>query len=88
MQIWFQIQIQIKDFYRLDLIKRLFVDRSETDATKTSYIFNKPAVTAFNLINSDWNATSGVAVILNKPLLSGALPTGPQGIQGIQGAQC
>jgi len=72
------------------------------DPTSDSYIINKPLVSAFNQISADWNATTGVAVILNKPVIGGqgpagtigpavpvgpTGPAGPQGPQGIQGVQ-
>lgn len=38
----------------------------ETDNTDPSYIQNKPSIPAAQ-VNSDWNASSGVAEILNKP---------------------
>ena len=42
---------------------------NETDTTAPSYIQNKPTIPAAQ-VNSDWNASSGVAQILNKPDLS------------------
>ncbi len=39
---------------------------NETDNTDPSYIQNKPTIPAAQ-VNSDWNAVSGVAEILNKP---------------------
>ena len=39
---------------------------NETDTTSDSYIQNKPTIPAAQ-VNSDWNASSGVAEILNKP---------------------
>ena len=42
---------------------------NETDTTDPSYIQNKPTIPAAQ-VNSDWNAVSGVAQILNKPDLS------------------
>lgn len=42
---------------------------NETDDTDPSYIQNKPTIPAAQ-VNSDWNAASGVAQILNKPDLS------------------
>ncbi len=84
-----------------NLGKRYNVDWTDTDPNSASYIINKPLVSAFNQIPADWNATTGVAVILNKPTIAGAGPvaptvgptspqgltgsTGQQGIQGIQG---
>lgn len=41
-------------------------DWAETDSTDPSYIQNKPTIPAAQ-VNSDWNASSGVAQILNKP---------------------
>ena len=41
-------------------------DWTETDSTDPSYIQNKPSIPAAQ-VNSDWNASSGVAQILNKP---------------------
>ena len=42
---------------------------NESDDTDPSYIQNKPTIPAAQ-VNSDWNAVSGVAQILNKPDLS------------------
>lgn len=47
---------------------------NETDDTDPSYIQNKPTIPAAQ-VNSDWNAVSGVAQILNKPDLSGYATT-------------
>ena len=44
-------------------------DWEEEDPNSDAYIFNKPTVPAAQ-VNSDWNAQSGVAQILNKPDLS------------------
>ena len=69
-----------------NLGKRYDVDWTGTDPNSASYIINKPLVSAFNQIPADWNVTTGVAVILNKPTIAGAGPAGPQGLtQGIQG---
>lgn len=43
-------------------------DWDESDTTSDSYIQNKPAIPAAQ-VNADWNATSGVAEILNKPTI-------------------
>jgi len=43
-------------------------DWNETDVDDPSYIQNKPTIPAAQ-INSDWNASSGVAEILNKPTI-------------------
>lgn len=42
------------------------VDWNQTDTAADDYIKNKPDIT-FVQVNADWNATSGVAQILNKP---------------------
>lgn len=44
-------------------------DWSEADPSSDAYIANKPTIPAAQ-INSDWNASSGVSQILNKPDLS------------------
>lgn len=41
-------------------------DWNEADSTDPSYILNKPTIPAAQ-VNSDWNAASGAAQILNKP---------------------
>ena len=41
-------------------------DWNQTDSTADDFIKNKPDIT-FVQVNADWNATSGVAQILNKP---------------------
>lgn len=82
-----------------NLGKRACTDWNETDPTSPQYIFNKPALTAFNQIQADWNATTGPAYILNKPVAGAPGPAGPVGptgpvgpagpigLQGSQGAQ-
>lgn len=69
-----------------NLGKRGSVDWNATDPFSSSYIANKPAITAFSQINADWNATTGPAFILNKPNVNGVGATGAAGPQGIQGA--
>lgn len=44
-------------------------DWNESDSSSDAYIQNKPTIPAAQ-VNSDWNASSGVAQILNKPDLS------------------
>ena len=44
-------------------------DWNEADSSSDAYIANKPTIPAAQ-VNSDWNASSGVAAILNKPDLS------------------
>lgn len=46
-------------------------DWTETDTESRAYIKNKPSIPA-SQVNADWNATSGVAEILNKPTLGTA----------------
>ena len=46
-------------------------DWNESDNTKDDYIKNKPTIPAAQ-VNSDWNASSGVAQILNKPTIPDA----------------
>ena len=48
---------------------------NETDNTAPSYIQNKPTIPAAQ-VNSDWNAGSGVAQILNKPTLATVATSG------------
>ena len=43
-------------------------DWNQTDNTSLDYIKNKPTIPAAQ-VNSDWNASSGVAQILNKPTI-------------------
>lgn len=43
-------------------------DWTEADNTKASFIQHKPTIPAAQ-VNSDWNASSGVAEILNKPVI-------------------
>jgi hypothetical protein len=50
-------------------------DWDETDNTKLDYIKNKPTIPAAQ-VNSDWNASSGVAEILNKPNLATVATSG------------
>ena len=79
-----------------NLGKRVAVDWNCTDVNALQYISNKPAITAFNQINADWNATTGPAVILNKPNVAGVgatgatgpqSPAGPAGATGATGPQ-
>ena len=41
-------------------------DWAETDTESVSYIKNKPTIPEPQ-VNSDWNASSGISQILNKP---------------------
>ena len=50
-------------------------DWNQTDTAAKDYIKNKPTVPAAQ-VNSDWNAESGVAQILNKPSFSTVALTG------------
>ena len=43
-------------------------DWNESDSSSDAYIANKPEIPAAQ-VNSDWNASSGVAQILNKPTI-------------------
>lgn len=46
-------------------------DWNQTDNSAEDFIKNKPTIPAAQ-VNSDWNAVSGVAEILNKPMLGTA----------------
>ena len=48
---------------------------NETNTESMAYIQNKPTIPAAQ-VNSDWNASSGVAQILNKPSLATVATTG------------
>ena len=48
---------------------------NEADNTSPAYIQNKPTIPAAQ-VNSDWNANSGVAEILNKPALAAVATSG------------
>lgn len=48
---------------------------TQTDTSADDYIKNKPTIPAAQ-VNSDWNASSGVAQILNKPNLATVATTG------------
>lgn len=50
-------------------------DWNETNTTDPAYIKNKPTIPAAQ-VNSDWNASSGVAQILNKPNLATVATSG------------
>ena len=50
-------------------------DWNVTDTTNAAYIINKPTIPAAQ-VQSDWNATSGMAAILNKPTLSSVAISG------------
>ena len=51
--------------------EQLQADWTQTDQLQLDYIKNKPTIPAAQ-VNSDWNATSGLAQILNKPTLGTA----------------
>lgn len=55
-------------------------DWNETDPSENSYIKNKPSIPAAQ-VNSDWNASSGVAEIFNKP----SIPTKVSDLQNDSG---
>lgn len=50
-------------------------DWNEADNTRPDFIKNKPSIPAPQ-VNADWNASSGVAQILNRPILSTVASTG------------
>ena len=50
-------------------------DWNQTDTEAVDYIKNKPTIPSAQ-VNSDWNAVSGVAQILNKPSLATVATTG------------
>lgn len=50
-------------------------DWNEIDTTSAAYINNKPTIPAAQ-VNSDWNSTSGVSEILNKPQLATVATSG------------
>ena len=50
-------------------------DWNQSDNTADDYIKNKPTIPAAQ-VNSDWNASSGVARILNKPSLANVATSG------------
>ncbi len=69
-----------------NLAKKRFVDWNCTDPFSSHYIINKPIQTAYIQINSDWNATTGITEILNKPANTDVTgPTGPAGPVGLAG---
>lgn len=51
-----------------DIPAQVQSDWNESDSTDSAYIKNKPSIPAAQ-VNSDWNASSGVAEILNKPTI-------------------
>lgn len=69
-------------------------DWNESDTSDPSYIQNKPTIPAAQ-VNADWNASSGVAEILNKPTIPPAVTvdqtynsssTNPQSGTAVSGA--
>lgn len=50
-------------------------DWNESDTSSAAYIKNKPVIPAAQ-VNSDWNASSGIARILNKPTLATVATSG------------
>ena len=48
---------------------------NETNTSSKAYIQNKPTIPAAQ-VNADWNATSGVAQIMNKPVLADVATSG------------
>ncbi len=79
-QQWFGTQaeydlIDPKDpnvIYNIEGSDNVQVDWNQSDSSADDYIKNKPTIPAAQ-VNSDWNAVSGVAQILNKP----TIPTVP-----------
>lgn len=64
--------IETKDpnvIYNIEGSDNVQSDWNQTDTTADDYIKNKPTIPAAQA-NSDWNANSGVAQILNKPAMS------------------
>ena len=53
-------------------------DWNESDDSAPSYIANKPTIPAAQ-VNSDWNSSSGVSQILNKPSLATVAASGDYG---------
>ncbi|MCR4917723.1 MAG: hypothetical protein K5912_02135, partial [Alphaproteobacteria bacterium] len=58
-----------------DIPEQVQSDWEEADASSKAYIQNKPQIPAAQ-VNSDWNATSGVAQILHKPNLATVATSG------------
>lgn len=61
--------------YNIEGSDNVQVDWNQSDSSADDYIKNKPTIPAAQ-VNSDWNATSGVAQILNKPTLATVATTG------------
>lgn len=55
--------------YNIEGSDNVQVDWNQSDSSADDYIKNKPTIPAAQ-VNSDWNATSGVAQILNKPAMA------------------
>ena len=80
---WFGTQaeydaIAVKDpntVYNIEGSDNVQPDWNQNDTTADDYIKNKPTIPAAQ-VNSDWNAVSGVAQILNKPNLATVATTG------------
>lgn len=74
---WFGTQaeydaIAVKDpntIYNIEGSDNVQPDWNQNDTTADDYIKNKPTIPAAQ-VNSDWNANSGVAQILNKPAMT------------------
>ena len=61
--------------YNIEGSDNVQADWNQSDSSADDYIKNKPTIPAAQ-VNSDWNAASGVAQILNKPNLATVATTG------------
>lgn len=61
--------------YNIEGSDNVQADWNQSDSSADDYIKNKPTIPAAQ-VNSDWNANSGVAQILNKPNLATVATTG------------
>lgn len=61
--------------YNIEGSDNVQADWNQSDSTADDYIKNKPTIPAAQ-VNSDWNANSGVAQILNKPTLATVATSG------------
>ena len=69
-----------------NLARRHYTDWNANDPFSTGYIANKPELSVIAQINADWDATTGLAFINNKPTtITQAGTVGPVGPAGVAG---
>lgn len=73
---WVPVEVAGKQGKKVDLStigEQKQADWNQTDDTQADFIKNKPTIPEAQ-VNADWNASSGVAQILNKPTIPTVIP--------------